>query len=71
MTDSCADGSPVYSLILGNMVLVVLSSDQAVKDLLDKRGNIYSSRTDLYLGNIASGYLRMVLMVSALQKARS
>ncbi|ROW04275.1 hypothetical protein VSDG_00895 [Cytospora chrysosperma] len=53
---------PVYSLILGNMVLVVLSSDQAVKDLLDKRGNIYSSRTDLYLGNIASGYLRMVLM---------
>ncbi|KAK1725113.1 cytochrome P450 [Colletotrichum acutatum] len=53
---------PVYSLILGTKVMIVLSSDRAVKDLLDKRSNIYSSRTDLYLGNIVSGNLRVVMM---------
>ncbi|KAF1944974.1 cytochrome P450 [Clathrospora elynae] len=53
---------PVYSLILGAKVMVVLSSDQAVKDLLDKRGSIYSSRPDMYLGEIVSGGMRMVLM---------
>ncbi|KAF4777390.1 cytochrome P450 [Colletotrichum scovillei] len=53
---------PVYSLILGTKVMIVLSSDRAVKDLLDKRSNIYSSRTDLYLGNVVSGNLRVVMM---------
>ncbi|CAI9625044.1 unnamed protein product [Alternaria burnsii] len=59
---------PVYSLILGTKVMIVLSSDQAVKDLLDKRSSIYSSRPDLYLSNIVSGAsevsggLRMLLM---------
>ncbi|KAK1978635.1 cytochrome P450 [Colletotrichum cereale] len=53
---------PVYSLILGTKVMIVLSSDQAVKDLLDKRSAIYSSRTDVYLGNVASANLRVVLM---------
>lgn len=56
--------SPVYSLILGTQVMIVLSSDRAVKDLLDKRSSIYSSRTDVYLGNVASGNLRVVLMVT-------
>ena len=54
---------PVYSLMLGTMVMVVLGSDQAVKDLLDKRSGIYSSRPDHYLANVASGGLRMALMV--------
>ncbi|PSN66267.1 cytochrome P450 [Corynespora cassiicola Philippines] len=53
---------PVYSLILGNSVLVVLSSDQAIKDLLDKRSNIYSSRPPLYIGHLLSGGLRMLFM---------
>ncbi|KAI4934694.1 hypothetical protein J4E85_002552 [Alternaria conjuncta] len=53
---------PVYSLILGTKVMVVLSSDQAVKDLLDKRSGIYSSRPDMYLGQIVSGGCRMLLM---------
>ncbi|KAH7066938.1 cytochrome P450 [Paraphoma chrysanthemicola] len=53
---------PVYSLILGTKVMIVLSSDQAIKDLLDKRSGIYSSRPDMYLGNIVSGGLRMLLM---------
>jgi hypothetical protein len=44
---------------------VVLSSDTTVKDLLDKRANIYSSRPDMYMGqDVASGGLRLVLMVS-------
>ncbi|KAJ0312229.1 hypothetical protein COL516b_001301 [Colletotrichum fioriniae] len=59
---------PVYSLILGTKVMIVLSSDRAVKDLLDKRSNIYSSRTDLYLGNVVSGNLRVVMMELTEQK---
>jgi hypothetical protein len=43
--------------------MIVLSSDQAVKDLLDKRSNIYSSRPEFYLANILSGRKRLALMV--------
>ncbi|KAI5860307.1 cytochrome P450 [Durotheca rogersii] len=53
---------PIYSLILGTRVVVVLSSDAAVKDLLDKRSNIYSSREGFYLARVLSGGYRMVLM---------
>ncbi|CAN9193775.1 unnamed protein product [Alternaria alternata] len=53
---------PVYSLILGTKVMIVLSTDQAIKDLLDKRSNIYSSRPDMYLGQVVSGNNRMLLM---------
>ncbi|KAI1851131.1 hypothetical protein JX266_003796 [Neoarthrinium moseri] len=53
---------PVYSLMLGTKVMIVLSSDQAIKDLLDKRSNIYSSRPEMYLGQIISGGFRMLLM---------
>jgi hypothetical protein len=57
---------PVYSLVLGTKVTIVLSSDVAVKELLDKRSSIYSSRPDLYFGQtILSGGLRAVLMVCA------
>ncbi|RYP31688.1 hypothetical protein DL767_005601 [Monosporascus sp. MG133] len=48
---------PVYSLILGTKVLVVLSSDQAVKDLLDKRSGIYSSRPDILNVKAARTYV--------------
>ncbi|KAK7755682.1 hypothetical protein SLS62_002293 [Diatrype stigma] len=55
---------PVYSLVLGSRVVIVLNTDQAVKDLLDKRSSIYSSRPELYLGQgIVSGGFRMLLMV--------
>jgi hypothetical protein len=60
---------PVYSLILGTSVMIVLSSDQAIKDLLDKRSNIYSSRPDMYMARIVSGGNRMLLLVSRYQKA--
>ncbi|KAI1125555.1 cytochrome P450 [Nemania abortiva] len=54
---------PVYSLILGAKVVIVLSSDVAVKDLLDKRSGIYSSRPEFYLGQeILSGNLRPLFM---------
>lgn len=57
--------SPVYSLILGTKTLIVLSSETAVKDLLDKRSDIYSDRPDAYIGqDLISGGLRLVLMVS-------
>jgi hypothetical protein len=56
---------PIYSLILGTRVMIVLSSDEVVKDLLDKRSGVYSSRPNMYLShNIVSGGFRMVSMVS-------
>lgn len=55
---------PVYSLILGTKTLVVLSSDEAVKELLDRRSGIYSDRPELYIGqDLCSGGLRMLMMV--------
>ncbi|KAH6625117.1 cytochrome P450 [Boeremia exigua] len=54
---------PIYSLILGTRTYIILSSPEVVKDLLDKRSNIYSSRPDMYVGqDIASGGLRIVAM---------
>lgn len=46
--------------------MIVLSSDQAIKDLLDKRSNIYSSRPEMYLGQVVSGGLRVLLMVCSM-----
>lgn len=55
---------PIYSLILGTKVMIVLNSDLAIKDLLDKRGAIYSSRPEAYIAqNILSGGLRILFMV--------
>lgn len=55
---------PVYSLILGTKVLIVLSSDTAVKELLDRRSGIYSDRQDMYIGQtLCSGDLRLLMMV--------
>ena len=51
-------------MILGTKTYIVLSSPTAVKDLLDKRSSIYSSRPDFYLGqDVASGGYRFVIMV--------
>jgi len=45
--------------------MIVLSSDQAIKGLLDKRSAIYSDRMDLYIGQtLVSGGLRILMMVS-------
>lgn len=58
---------PIYSLILGTKTLIVLSSDVAVKDLLDKRSGIYSDRQDMYIGStLCSEGLRMLMMVSGM-----
>jgi hypothetical protein len=57
---------PIYSLILGTKTLIVLSSDVAIKDLLDKRSGIYSDRQEMYIAqNLASGGLRFLLMVGS------
>ena len=58
--------SPVYSLQLGTKTFIVLSSDVAVKDILDKRSSNYSDRPDMFIGQkVASGDMRLVVMVSA------
>ncbi|ROT34502.1 cytochrome P450 family protein [Sodiomyces alkalinus F11] len=54
---------PVYSLMLGTKTLVVLSSDKAVKDLMDKRSGKYSHRQEMYIGQtLCSGDLRVLMM---------
>ncbi|KAK8051995.1 hypothetical protein PG993_003380 [Apiospora rasikravindrae] len=53
---------PVFSLMLGTSATVVLSSDRAVKDLLDKRGSIYNSRPDLYIARTVSNNHRALFM---------
>ncbi|MCJ1364843.1 hypothetical protein MMC16_003960 [Acarospora aff. strigata] len=54
---------PIYSLIIGTQTMIVLSSDQVVKDLLDKRSAIYSDRLDMYIGQkLCSGDLRFLMM---------
>lgn len=56
---------PVYSLMLGTKTMIVLSSDEAVKELLDRRSGIYSDRIDMYIGQtLCSGDLRLLMMVS-------
>jgi hypothetical protein len=55
---------PIYSLILGTKTLIVLSNDEAVKELLDRRSTIYSDRQDMYIGQtLCSDGLRMLIMV--------
>ncbi|KAJ5555308.1 hypothetical protein N7535_007747, partial [Penicillium sp. DV-2018c] len=54
---------PIYSLMLGTKCLIVLSSDEAVKELLDKRSGIYSHRPEMYIGQeLCSGGLRLLMM---------
>jgi len=54
---------PIYSVILGTKIVIVLSSDETVADLLDKRSNIYSDRQDHYLGQtLASGGRRLLML---------
>lgn len=56
---------PIYSLILGTKTMIILSSDEAVKELLDKRSGIYSHRPEMYIGQtLCSGNLRLLMMVS-------
>lgn len=59
---------PVYSLILVTKVMIVVSDGNAVKDLLDKKGNTYSSRPDNYLAKLVSGFNRMLFMVGRMFK---
>ena len=55
---------PIYSLILGTKVMIVLNSDKAINDLIDKRGAIYSSRPESYIAQeILSNGLRVLNMV--------
>lgn len=62
---------PIYSLMLGTQCMIVLSSDMAVKELLDRRSGIYSSRQEMYIGQkLCSGNLRMLMMVSLSRSQR-
>lgn len=51
--------------MLGTKPAVVLSSDVAIKELLDKKGSMYSDRPEMFISQeVASGGQRLVIMVS-------
>lgn len=55
---------PIYSLILGTKTLIVLTGDEAVKELMDRRSGLYSHRQEMYVGQtLCSGDLRFLMMV--------
>lgn len=54
----------IYSLMVGSNPLILVQSHKIAKELLDKRGAIYSSRPDMYiLSDLSSRKLRQVAMV--------
>ncbi|KAI0468450.1 cytochrome P450 [Xylaria cf. heliscus] len=54
---------PVFSLILGTQVLIVLSSDVAIKELFDKRSAVYSDRLEMFIGqSLCSGGYRFLML---------
>ncbi|KAI0186098.1 cytochrome P450, partial [Xylaria flabelliformis] len=54
---------PVFSLILGTQVLIVLSSDVAIKELFDKRSAVYSDRLEMFIGQtLCSGGYRFLML---------
>ncbi|KAI0096931.1 cytochrome P450 [Nemania sp. FL0031] len=54
---------PVFSLVLGTQILVVLSNDVAIKELFDKRSAIYSDRLEMYIGQtLCSGGYRFLML---------
>ncbi|EXJ79919.1 hypothetical protein A1O3_08204 [Capronia epimyces CBS 606.96] len=58
-----AQYGPVFSLILGTTTMVVLSSDVAVKEVLDKRSAVTNERGDHYVGHrLLTGGEHMLLM---------
>lgn len=61
---------PIYSLMVGTKLMVVLNSDTAIKDLIDKRGATYSSRPESYIAqDILSGGLRVLFMACVLNNS--
>ncbi|KAI0854730.1 cytochrome P450 [Xylaria cubensis] len=54
---------PVYSLVLGTQVLIVISDGAGVKELLDKKSAICSDRMPWYIGQtLCSGGQRFLMM---------
>ncbi|KAK8068750.1 hypothetical protein PG994_005366 [Apiospora phragmitis] len=49
-------------VLMGSKPVIVLTSPETVKDLLDKRGHIYSSRPVSYISDISSGGLHFAGM---------
>ncbi|KAH6645425.1 cytochrome P450 [Truncatella angustata] len=52
----------IYSVMAGTRTVIVLNTDEVVKELLDKRGAIYSSRPDSYIIDLVTGGSKFGLM---------
>ncbi|KAK7932647.1 Cytochrome P450 monooxygenase yanC [Apiospora marii] len=53
---------PIFTVFMGSKPVIVLTSPETVKDLLDKRGHIYSSRPVSYISDISTGGLHFAGM---------
>ncbi|KAI1261749.1 cytochrome P450 [Xylariaceae sp. FL1019] len=56
------DYGPIFSLMAGSRPIIVLNTDDAVKDLFDRRGSIYSSRPNSYIMDVVTGGTKFGLM---------
>lgn len=62
---------PIFSIILGTKVMMIVSDDETVKELIDRRGAIASARPDMYIGaELASGGFRAGFEVSSFKYAQ-
>jgi hypothetical protein len=59
-----AEFGPIYSIMLGSQTMIILSSDEVVKELLDKRGSIYSDRPQNFIAKMCSRDQHMLTMLS-------
>ncbi|KAK8121390.1 hypothetical protein PG999_005510 [Apiospora kogelbergensis] len=50
---------------MGNKPIIVLTSPEKARDLLDTRGHIYSSRPESYISDISSGRLHFADMANS------
>lgn len=56
---------PIYSLMLGTQVTIMVNNAEVAKELLERRSAIWSSRPELYMAMTVMGSgLRFNLMVS-------
>ncbi|KJX93979.1 hypothetical protein TI39_contig4229g00018 [Zymoseptoria brevis] len=61
----------IYSLMLGTQTMIVLPSDEAVKELLDRNSGNFSNRLEMYVGQVLCSDNPRLLMMGYTPKWRT
>lgn len=62
---------PIYSIMLGTQITIMINKAEVAKELLEKRSAIWSSRPELYMAmNVMGSGLRFNLMVSQIMSRK-